>query len=146
MGGKQRGKRQYLYVPVACLTLLLIPGCLTFSSALSGNKGRLAPVQSALSRDDFEGAVKESQLALALSPLTSPGDEALMRLGLLSAHYANPKRDYQKALVYFQRLEKEFPESPLAEEAKIWVGVLGAFERAKQVDLYIEEKKKELSR
>jgi len=44
------------------------------------------------------------------------------------------------------RLEREFPRSPLVEEAKIWVGVLQAFEKAKQVDLEIEEMKKGLGK
>jgi hypothetical protein len=69
-----------------------------------------------------------------------------MNLGLISAHYANPKRDYKKSLIFFQRIEKEFPESPLVEEAKIWISVLQAFEKAKQVDLEIEQKKKGLAK
>jgi hypothetical protein len=44
------------------------------------------------------------------------------------------------------RVEKDFPRSPLVEEAKIWVSVLHAFEKAKQVDIEIEEKKKELGK
>jgi hypothetical protein len=105
----------------------------------------LGGVSGFIDRGDFEGAMRESQDNLARSPQT-PGDEALMNMGLISAHYANPKRDYKKALGYFMRIEKEFPRSPLVEEAKIWVSVLRAFEKAKQVDIEIEEKKKELGK
>jgi outer membrane protein assembly factor BamD (BamD/ComL family) len=108
--------------------------------------GHLKRVDSFISRGDFESAMKESQDILARSPKTPPGDEALMNMGLISAHYANPKRDYKKALGYFMRVEKDFPRSPLVEEAKIWVSVLHAFEKAKQVDIEIEEKKKELGK
>ncbi|HYQ61439.1 MAG TPA: hypothetical protein VEP29_10315 [Desulfatiglandales bacterium] len=90
--------------------------------------------------------MRESQDILARSPRTPPGDEALMNMGLICAHYANPKRDYKKALGYFMRIEKEFPRSPFVEEAKIWVSVLLAFEKAKQVDIEIEKKKKELEK
>jgi outer membrane protein assembly factor BamD (BamD/ComL family) len=69
-----------------------------------------------------------------------------MDLGLISAHYANPKKDYKKAMNYFMRIEKEFPDSPHVEESKIWVSVLRAFEKAKQVDLEIEQKKKGLGK
>jgi hypothetical protein len=103
-------------------------------------------VEGMLSRGNFEGAMKESQELFASSPKAAPGDEALMDMGLISAHYANPKKDYQKALGFFMRLEREFPRSPLVEEAKIWVGVLQAFEKAKQVDLEIEEMKKGLGK
>ncbi len=44
------------------------------------------------------------------------------------------------------RVEREFPHSPLIEEARIWVSVLQAFEKAKQVDIEIEEKKKEMGK
>jgi hypothetical protein len=44
------------------------------------------------------------------------------------------------------RVDKEFPGSPFVEEAKIWVSVLQVFEKSKQVDLDIEEKKKELGK
>jgi hypothetical protein len=38
------------------------------------------------------------------------------------------------------------PQSPLVEQAKIWIGVLNVIEKSKQVDIEIEEMKKELSR
>jgi outer membrane protein assembly factor BamD (BamD/ComL family) len=103
-------------------------------------------VEDLIRKGNFEGAMKESQNLLVRSPKSPPGDEALMDMGLISAHYANPRKDYQKALVYFRRLEKEFPRSPLAEEAKVWVSVLKAFEKAMQVDFEIEEMKKELGK
>jgi len=48
-------------------------------------------VEGMLSRGNFEGAMKESQELFASSPKAAPGDEALMDMGLISAHYANPK-------------------------------------------------------
>ncbi|MGC1456401.1 MAG: tetratricopeptide repeat protein, partial [Nitrospirota bacterium] len=83
---------------------------------------------------------------LALSPKSPPGDEALFYMGLIYVHYGNLKKDYSKALTFFRRVAKEFPQSLRAEEAKIWVGVLEAIEKAKQVDIQIEEKKKELAK
>jgi len=94
------------------------------------------------SKADFDHALSQYEKMLSKSGKSSSGDIALMSLGLLSAHYANPGKDYKKALGYFIRLEKEFPESPLVEEAKIWISVFQSFEKAKQVDIEIEEKKK----
>ena len=94
----------------------------------------------------FDTAEKEGLAALTRSPKSPPGDAALMTLGLIRVHYANPKKDYHKALEYFQRLEKDFPQSSLVEDAKVWSGVLQAFEKAKQVDIEIEGKKKELGK
>jgi TolA-binding protein len=106
----------------------------------------LQRVQPLIRQGDYEGAMKESQEALSVSPKSPPGDEALFYMGLISVHYGNPKKDYQKALSFFRRVTKEFPLSPRAEESKIWIGVLEAIEKAKQVDIQIEEKKKELTK
>jgi hypothetical protein len=157
MGRKPSGKRQYFYRSIAGLMLSLIfacapvrvqapecpqcPGCPECPQC-----GHLKSMTDLIGRGNFEGAMKESQDILVRSPKGPPGDEALMVMGLVSAHYANPKKDYTKALNYFMRVEREFPRSPLAEEAKIWVGVLQAFEKAKQVDLEIEEMKKGLEK
>ena len=157
MGGKRSWKRQYLYVSIAFLMVSGLfacapvqmpspvrPECLVCPEC--PDRGHLKSVQGYLSRGDFEGAMKESQDILTRSPKTPPGDDALLAMGLISAHYANPKKDYKKALSYFMRLERDFPRSPVVEEAKIWVSVLQAFEQAKRVDLEIEEKKKELEK
>ena len=162
MGRKRSGKRQHLYVTVACLILIIAAGCAPgrAQTQIPGcpecpecpkcqecpQSDSLMRVESLLSKGNFDGAMKKSQDILARSPKTPPGDEALMDMGLISAHYANPKKDYKKALSYFMRVEREFPRSPLAEEAKIWIGVLQAFEKAKQVDLEIEEMKKGLGK
>jgi TolA-binding protein len=106
----------------------------------------LGSIDGLIIQGDFEGAMKENLNILSRSPKTPPGDAALMNLGLINAHYANPKKDYKKALGFFMRVDKEFPGSAFVEEAKIWVGVLQAFEKSKQVDLDIEEKKKDLGK
>jgi outer membrane protein assembly factor BamD (BamD/ComL family) len=146
MGTQRRKPRQHLYLSVAGLILCLLTACAPMRMWFSDGYqcDHLRSVESAISRGDFEAALKENQEILAQSPKSPPGDAALMNLGLINAHYANPKKDYNKALGYFMRLEKDFPRSPLAEEAKIWSGVLQAFEKAKQVDLEIQKKKKGL--
>jgi TolA-binding protein len=103
-------------------------------------------VQPLMHNGYFDGALQESQDILARSPNSSPGDEALFYMGLIYAHYKNAKKDYPKALSFFSRVIKEFPQSPRTEEARMWIGVLEAIEKAKQVDIQIEEKKKELKK
>ncbi len=157
MGTEQSGKWKYLYLSTACLTVILATGCLATvqqktETALQPSDSQreecvhLEFVKDLISKGDFEGAMKASQRVLSQSPKSAPGDEALLNMGLITAHYANPKKDYKKALGYFLRVEREFPRSPLVEEARIWVSVLRAFEKAKQVDIEIEEKKKEMGK
>jgi TolA-binding protein len=103
---------------------------------------RLQEVRAQIDRGDFEGAVREYQDALARSGTERRTSELLFELGLVYAHNDNPKKDYRKSQGYFTRLVKEYPHSALAEEAKIWIDVLDAMEKAKQVDMQIEEMKK----
>jgi tetratricopeptide (TPR) repeat protein len=127
--------------------------------------------QKLLARGDFEGSLKEHQNALSLSGKSPPGDEALFQIGLIYAHPDNPKKDYEKSLDRFKRLVKDHPESPRANEARIWTGLLQEnqklkqandrlsqgneklnqtienlnqlIQKSKQVDIEIEEKKRE---
>jgi len=153
--GSERGKqRQYVYLSLACVILFMASACVASEHVLPGSSSpprwtrsdcnHLVNVRSFIDRGDFEGAMKACQEILDRSPKTPPGDEALLIMGMLNVYYANPKKDYGKALGYFLRVEREFPASSLVEEAKTWAGVLQAFEKARQVDLEVEKRKKEL--
>ncbi len=102
--------------------------------------------QEFLARGDYKGSLEENQRVLSQIGKDSPGDEALFNIGLIYAHYANPEKDYKKSRHHFARLINEYPQSPLVEQAKIWLDVLNIIEKAKQVDIEIEKKKKELIR
>ncbi|MBZ0156507.1 MAG: hypothetical protein K8I29_09910 [Alphaproteobacteria bacterium] len=99
-----------------------------------------------LSQGEFDLSMKEAKKSLSLAGKSPPGDEALFTMGLLFIHYNNPKKEFRKSKELFERLVKEYPQSPLAEQARTWVDVLQVIEKSKQVDLEIEEIKKEMSR
>lgn len=130
-----------LYLCSAGLTALAVSACM---AAAAGPSLHVRQAEPLMARHDFEGALRECQEAVALSSRTAPADEALFIMALIHVHYGNPKKDYRKSQALFTRVIREFPESPRVEEAKIWVGVLEAIEKAKQVDADIEERKKGL--
>lgn len=106
----------------------------------------LSNIQGLLEKNDFEGAMKLNEDIVRSSPKAPPSDMALYSMGIIAAHYKNPKKDYRKALKYFNRVVEEFPDSPVADGARVWVGVLEDIKRAVQIDIEIEQKKKELLR
>jgi hypothetical protein len=106
----------------------------------------LAQARHLLSKGDFDGSLRENQRIVSLIKNDSPSDLATFNMGLIYAHPKNPKKDNKRAIGYFSRVVKSFPESPVVEEAKIWVGVLDGVEKLKQVDLEIEEKKRDRAR
>jgi tetratricopeptide (TPR) repeat protein len=105
----------------------------------------------------YEEASQETQRLLSASPRHHLEDEALFQMGLIFIHPGNPKKDYGKSMNYFKKLIKDFPQSSWSELAKIWTGMLQenerlsqtvdklnqTIEKSKQVDIEIEEKKKE---
>jgi len=119
------------------------------------DEGALKESQQVLARD--EGAPKESPQVLALSDQKDREDETLFKMGLFYATSGNAKKDYAKSLHFFRKLIKDFPQSSLVEPAKIFLTLLQeneklkqsienlnqVIEKSKQVDIQIEEKKRE---
>jgi tetratricopeptide (TPR) repeat protein len=102
---------------------------------------------------NFDAALEENQRTLSVSGKSALKDRALFQIGLIYASSRNPKRDLEKSLSHFLRLVKEYPQSALAEEAKTWIDLLQEnhklnrmIERSKEVDIAIEEKKREKGR
>ncbi len=161
MGGKRSWARKHIQIYFASLIACAVFACASSGSLVTSSASSDAPVtaatttqesvpylqlvQSYMHQGDFDGALRESQSTLARFPKAPPGDDALFYMGLIYVHHGNPKKDYQKAHSLFMRVVREFPQSPRAEEAVIWLGVLESIEKAKQVDIQIEEKKKELT-
>jgi tetratricopeptide (TPR) repeat protein len=101
--------------------------------------------QEPLIKGDYQESLRENQKALSLLDKKAPGgDRALFTMGLMYVHYDNPERDYRKSMEYFTRLVEDYPRSELVEQAKIWVNILDIIEKEKQVDIELEQKKKDL--
>lgn len=146
MGRERSRTRLYVYHGLACLIMLAGSACAQLRTAFPGQErpAHLQRVQERINNGDFDAAMRyyQNDLARPAGDGERQADDALFNLGLLYVHYANPKKDYQKALGYFTRLVKEYPRSPLVEEAKIWTSVLESMEKSKRVDIEIEEMKK----
>jgi len=106
----------------------------------------LVVAQNLLAKGDYEGSLRESQKVLSVTREQPPADTAIFNMGLVYVHPKNPKKDNKRAISYFNRVIKGYPESPWAEQARIWVGVLDGMEKLKQVDIEIEERKRDRSR
>ena len=162
MGRERTRIRKYLYLSIACMIFISLAGCAALKEMKAKREVReyLITAQKLLAQGDYEGALKENQKVLLLNDSIPPGDEALFNAGLIYAHDGYPKRNYQKSLDHFKRLMKVFPQSPLTQQAKIWIGVLQENQRlnreieelnetikkSKRVDIEVDEKKKEFSK
>ena len=124
MGSEQARNRKHLFLCFACSIMISLAtdGCIHFRIKQEGEEN-LARARSLMSQGAFEASFRESQEVLRRYP-QSQGDHALFQMGLVYLHPQNPNSDYQKSLVYFQRLKREFPDSHLRGEAEIWIFVL----------------------
>jgi tetratricopeptide (TPR) repeat protein len=179
MGGKRIGTGKHIYFYIAGLIFLSFWGCATIEKTKERVEVGTTPSETKeektrekekigeereqkktneyllrgkrlLAQGDYEGSLRENQKTLSLSANRPPGDEALFNMGLIYAHPGNPKKDFGKSIDFFKRLLKDYPQSPLAEQAKIWIGVfqeneklIQMLEKSKEVDIQIEEKKRE---
>ncbi len=84
----------------------------------------LAAGSELLIRGDFDGSIKSYQSVLAMARHKPPADVAAYQIGLVYAHPENPSRDLQKAMGSFSRVVSSYPQSPWAEQARVWLGVL----------------------
>jgi len=124
-----------------------------------------------LARGEYGSALKETEMVISLAGKNVPVDEAHFYMGLIYAHPANSARDYGKAMVLFRRLIRDYPGSPLVEQAKTIVALLqennkldrttdklnkmideqkktvdrlnNLIDELKQVDIGVEQKKKD---
>ncbi len=160
MGRKRTRTGKYLCLSFTGIIFMFLAGCAVLKEKEVERKPSeyLLTAQKLLDQGDYEGSLKENQKVLSLYSNVSPGDEALFNIGLIYAHYGYPKRDYKKSLDFFRRLVMVFPQSSLTGQAKIWIEMLQENERlnreikglnrtikkSKQIDIELDEKKKEL--
>ncbi len=64
-----------------------------------------------------------------LAGRNTPIDEALFSIALIHAHFDNLARDYGKSLITLRKLIKDYPESPLAQQAKVIMSLIQNNER-----------------
>jgi TolA-binding protein len=144
LGRKRTGKRKYIYGVLTALIVSVVLGCATVKTDRFS-----ADLQSAAdlyARGDFENSLKANQGIISRSGHQEPADQALFNMGLIYASQNNPRKDYRRSRAQFQKIIREYPESPLVAQSKTWVGVLSVIERSKEADIEVEETKKKLAR
>jgi hypothetical protein len=113
---------------------VLVSGC----SSMSGRSDTLIPqlekrsvpfehAQALVSQGQYDAAYNETKRILQEG--SGAPDVALFNLGMISAHSANPKKNYTRALSYFRTVVKEYPQSQMSEPAKTWIQVLEEYQK-----------------
>jgi tetratricopeptide (TPR) repeat protein len=132
MGGKRSGKRKHIHLCIAIL-ILLSPLACAFDQMMntkmvdaSGEEARahLDLGRKYFAEGNFASALMENEKVLSLAGRNTPIDEALFTIALIHAHLDNLARDYEKSLTTLKKLIKDYPGSPLAQQAKVIMGLI----------------------
>jgi hypothetical protein len=132
MGRKRTRAGKHFYLSIALLTLLT--GCTLSSESKDSEELRdsLLRAQKLFARKDYNGSLKEYERVLLMAGGRTPADAAYFNLGLIHVDPHNPKKDTQKAVESFTAVVAGYPQSPLADQARIWVAVLDDSDKTKQ--------------
>jgi hypothetical protein len=127
VGRKLGRKGKQVHVLLAVVMLALAAACSQIApqpAAPRDGSAHHALGRELFIRGEFEGALQENARAITIAGTGPVVEEALLYMGLISAHPANPKRDYVRASVYLKELAKGDPASPFVEQAKVMVSLL----------------------
>jgi outer membrane protein assembly factor BamD (BamD/ComL family) len=87
----------------------------------------------------FETVIEQSRQVLQENETQSPADIALYALGEVFAHHDYAGRDYVLSQNYFEKLVENFPDSPLASEAKTYISLLKSITDGKKETTSVEQ-------
>jgi tetratricopeptide (TPR) repeat protein len=145
MGRERIRAWEYVYFCIASLIFVFLLSCSVIREHREKKELQeyLLRGQKLLAQRNYDAAVEAYQKALSLSFHKPPEDEALFNMGLAYAHFGNPKKDYKKSIDFFLRVLNDYPQSRLAMQARIWVGVLlESTESLKKIERLQEATKK----
>jgi outer membrane protein assembly factor BamD (BamD/ComL family) len=143
MGREPNRPRQYFYF---CVALLI---CVTSCSVLQDINDQqqmreaLARGKNLLAQGDFDQALTMFQKVLLTARDQPPADVAAYNIALVYAHPRNPHGDLYRALGAFNRMIQTYPDSPLVDQAKVWVEVLTDTEESRRE---VERAKRDLEK
>lgn len=154
MGRERTRAGKFIYFCAAGLIFFSLSGCSTMKKEFTRisreepakpASGDILRAKKLFDLGDYAGSLEETQKILSRSSNNGPRDQALFTMGLIYTHADNPQRDLEKALYSFRTVLKEYPQSPLAGEAKVLVGVLRENQRLGQMVRKFKQENEELA-
>ena len=87
-------------------------------------KNTMAQAEYFAGRGDYEQAISKYEQTIKSSSRNPWRDKVLFELGCLYAVNENPGQDFAQSLLYFRRLNEEFPKSRFKAGIPVWLGLL----------------------
>jgi hypothetical protein len=112
------------------LVIPLLPGCVALPVSENPPILNLSPPswefppQKVMREGNYEAFLTANEKSVEECSEYDACAVALFNLGFLHAYSVSPYLNFTKALRYFERLNKDYPESPWAFQAKAWLDIL----------------------
>jgi L,D-peptidoglycan transpeptidase YkuD (ErfK/YbiS/YcfS/YnhG family) len=104
-------KRSFFFL---CFVMVSLTGCRGFEASSAFKEANVV-----FSQGNFNLSLLQYQKILDKYP--PQGDRALFLMGIIHAYPKNKDRDYGKAMDSFQRLLKEYPQSPYRHDSEMMI-------------------------
>jgi hypothetical protein len=152
---------------------ILLGGCVSSPTSLFRPQPTFPPLK-VIQNGDYRGFLVENRHNLSECGTSTVCDVTLFNLGFVYAYPQSPYRDPQKARQYLQQLRSRFPQSPWTSQGQMLLAFLneqvsleeaqrrlrtdlrardatiqklqGQLNRAREIDMDIEKKERELFR
>lgn len=120
MGQKQSRMGKYLHVFFACIIIapLLLCGCSHFDGG-SQATSTFKEANDFFSQGNYTASLGKYQQIIEKYP--TAGDRVLFEMGIVYVYPGNEQKDYQKSLVCFQKLIKDYPGSEYRKDSALMV-------------------------
>ncbi len=105
------------------LGFLGLSGCAAGLSHLNRCRAPFPP-QEVMKSSQYEEFLAKNKQDLKACSTRQSCEDALFNLGFVYAYSQSPYHDASRALRYFGRLVKDYPQSPRASEAVAWMALI----------------------
>jgi L,D-peptidoglycan transpeptidase YkuD (ErfK/YbiS/YcfS/YnhG family) len=119
-GKEQRGIGEYLrfFIVSIMITLILICGCSFIDRGLPP-RSTVQEANAFFNEGKYEASLSKYEEIIAKYPAVA--DRVLFEMGIIYAHPRNEQKDYQKSLVCFQKVVREYPDSEYRRDSQMMI-------------------------
>jgi L,D-peptidoglycan transpeptidase YkuD (ErfK/YbiS/YcfS/YnhG family) len=119
-GKEQRGIGEYLrfFIVSIMITFILICGCSFIDRGLPP-RSTVQEANAFFNEGKYEASLSKYEEIIAKYPAVA--DRVLFEMGIIYAHPRNEQKDYQKSLVCFQKVVREYPDSEYRRDSQMMI-------------------------